>query len=73
MSKIKHDLGIAGAHIPEDLKQHLVDIVDSLNSLKAQIDDLQAKYEAHRKDTAAHAAADETNISNLKSVISIEK
>lgn len=56
MSQIKPDIGQGGSHLNTDLKQHLVDITDSLNSLKVQVDDLQTKFNAHTHTENAAAA-----------------
>lgn len=76
MSKVKPNIGEGGSHVNTDLAQHLLDIVDSLNSLKSQVDDLQGKYNQHIIDgrhqvaTAADAASP---TSTITSDISISK
>lgn len=61
MAKIKRDLGQGGAHLNTDLLPLFEAALTDLTALKGQIDDLQAKYNAHIADTASHTVADATN------------
>jgi hypothetical protein len=82
MPKIKKDLGYGGAHINTELKLYLDAIVDSMNSIKAQVDDIQSKFNAHThkenaadaytKDASTAAIANEQK-STKTSMISIQK
>jgi F0F1-type ATP synthase membrane subunit b/b' len=62
MPKVPDDIGVGAAHL-EQIHTLLKAAVDDLNSLKAQVDDLQAKYNQHIADgkhqvaTAADALA----------------
>lgn len=56
MVTIKRDLGDGGSHITEDLRPLLTEVVNSLNSLKTQVDDLQEKFNAHTHTENSDAA-----------------
>ncbi|EOQ15429.1 hypothetical protein KQ3_05898 [Bacillus cereus B5-2] len=70
MPKIPKDIGKGGAYLNTDLGTLLTSIVDDLNSLKAQNDDLKAKYNQHINDgkhrvaTVVDAAAPNSTVSS---------
>ncbi|PEK91473.1 hypothetical protein [Bacillus mycoides] len=63
MAKVPKDIGQGGSYISSDLAAILLGIADDLASLKAQIGDVQSKYNQHINDgkhrvaTVADAAA----------------
>lgn len=70
MPKIPKDIGKGGAYLNTDLGTLLTSIVDDLNSLKAQNDDLKAKYNQHINDgkhrvaTVVDAAAPNSTVNS---------
>lgn len=69
MPQIPNDLGWGGSH-ENQLRELLAAAVDDINSLKAQLDDLQTKYNNHIQNgehqvaTSANAAAPTSDVSS---------
>ncbi|MGB9903473.1 MAG: hypothetical protein ACPLQO_02230 [Desulfotomaculales bacterium] len=59
MAKVKKEM--AQGFASGELWDVLSDLVDDLNALRTLVNDLRAKYEAHRVQTGAHSTNDTTN------------
>lgn len=70
MTKVPKDIGHGGSYISSDLASILLGIADDLASLKAQIGDVQSKYNQHINDgkhrvaTVVDAAAPNSTVNS---------